>query len=248
MDKNKTIGGLVFILLIIFLSMVFEVCVKNNCLHQQSLSPNILNHTQPITSFSGRIEKVEDNTFYVTGSSGKNNKQITFKITTDKNTTINNPYIFVPYLIKSDFQPTPQPITLNNLSVGQQAAFTADKDLRTLESYEFQAVSVNPSAIHTVISGTIKNIQNNILTVLGGPLADPDINPLTPSPMQKYSIEVDQDTEISRLTSPTHVKDVPAIIQFEKTDLTKNMRVVIYTDVNVKKNTTFKALRIEPGI
>lgn len=236
------------IIAILFTLVLLVVLGASLMPKKNSVLPDILDVTEPVMSITGVIEKIEGNTFYITKSSPDNTKQITFKITIDKNTTINNPYTFIPYLIKTDYQPVPQPITFKNLSVGERVSFTTEKDLRTLKSYEFHAVSVNPSAIHTVISGSIKDIRNNILTVVGGPLADPDINPLTPNPMQEYTVEVDQDTEISRLTSPTHVKDVPAIIQFEKTDLTKNMRVVIYTDVNVKKNTTFKALRIEPSI
>lgn len=130
MPKKIVILAVGFVLIIFVLVGVYAVVSKKNIVQlaqSTSVSSNILYITNPVTSFSGKIESVQGNTVTVSQdmviaqmftppAAGQPNqlpaapvtpktKKITYKVLITNNTMINQAPSFIPYLFKQTATP-----------------------------------------------------------------------------------------------------------------------------------------------
>src|SRR3989338_323307 len=122
---------------------------------QVAVSPDIMYITNPVNSFSGKIEKVEADTIEVSQQFTQNfsppavvtpgqtfptpaTKSLKYKVKITKNTQISQPPVSVPYLFNTNVIPTPGKSSVKNLVAGQYVNITSNADLRTIATYEFE--------------------------------------------------------------------------------------------------------------
>ncbi|MBI5451979.1 hypothetical protein HY945_00795, partial [Candidatus Gottesmanbacteria bacterium] len=137
--------------------------------------PNILFLTNPVTEFSGKVDKISDNSIFIAGKYSITppptppnaptnipgsvitvqplppSKVFTYKVNIQPYTIINRPDSPVKYLIKK-ITPTPTPkLTIKDIKAGQMITVSTVSDLRTLKKEEFDAYSVKlPPIINTI--------------------------------------------------------------------------------------------------
>ena len=245
-----------------------------------SVNQNSLFLTSPVTSFSGKVEKVEGENIFVSQkfsfSPNQNmiappvappagtppvvpptpiTKTLTYKVKVTKNTTFSRPANPVNYLLVTGTPAPPPALSAKDIAVGQTITVSSSKDLRTLTSDEFEAISINLPPITNTISGKITavNVQNNTLVLKAMPPAGPPQQTTQPSGEVEYLITVSPQTEISRLkpSEPAKEEAIPKPPQAEKfslSDLKVDMQATVYTDVDIASHQKFTALRIEPVI
>lgn len=241
-----------------------------------SPASNLLLLTNPVNSFSGKVDKVEQGAVVVsqqftlaqniapatTTKDGKPpvvatpvTKTLTFIVKVTQNTQINQPIASIPYLIKT-VQPSPPPKgTLKDIKVGQQVSIFTNTDLRMLKTNEFEASSIQLPPIANSISGKLASIKGNVLTVKAippQPPLQPGSTPTAPKEVN-YTVTVTDNTEISRYGQAEPPKEgtapkPPAPEKLDLSDLKEDMQVTVYTNVDTVANQKITALRIEPFI
>lgn len=270
MSQKIIIAGGVVVLAILALFMFLGFSKKNE-VSDQSVSPNILYITSPVTFLSGKVEKVEGNTILVSNQYAvpqtapivitvlpnqppimptPQTKTITYKLLVTDKTQINQPATYVNYLLRT-VVPSPQAkLTVKDIKVGQMITVNSAVDLRILKSNELEATMINLPQTTKVLSGKIVSVTNNALTLkafpplTGGPVA---VNTAPAAPQEKeYFITVTSDTEISRMTSGGS-STLPKPEKLALSDLKKDMQTTVYTAEDVTEAQTFTALRIEPA-
>lgn len=161
---------------------------------RSTISPDILYITNPATSFSGKIEKIDGNTLTVsqdmmlaqlfappaagapnqppTTPVPQQSKKITYKVLVTDKTFINQSPSSIPYLFKTVTPATAATpiaaitkLTLQDLKTGQSVNINTTTDLRTLSGNQFEAVGISISNQISIINGTITNISGNDLTI-----------------------------------------------------------------------------------
>lgn len=191
-------------------------------------------------------------------------KKITYKINLGENTQINKPQPNIPYLLKQ-VTPAPQPkMTIKDLKVGDYISnvSTNNIDLRTLENPEFEASNISLNQMSNTISGKIEKIAGKTITIKAVPpqMYTPGGAANNQPPQEKeYSISVTSDTEISRyapqkpitpgaegVPQTPQVPQAPQPQSVSLEDLTPNVYITVYTNVDVTSVFKFDALRIEP--
>lgn len=201
--------------------------------------PNILFLTNPVTEFSGKIDKISDNSLFIAGKYSITppptppnvptvipgsvitapplppSKVITYKVSIQSYTIINRPDSPVKYLIKK-ITPTPTPkLTIKDIKAGQMITVSTANDLRTLKKEEFDAYSVKLLPIMNTISGKITsiNVQDGVIIIKAvQPIRVGQNEPTPEKPKEvEYAISVTSDTEISRMGPiPTPAKTTTA--------------------------------------
>lgn len=227
-----------------------------------TVSDNILYLTQPVTTFSGKIEKIEGNTIFVsqTFTLPKTNqpqaisaslnqspiplptpqtKTITFKVVITKDTQIAHPSPSIPYLFKSSSPLLPSPLAVKDLKVGELVTVLTTKDLRTLQGDTIEATSIILPLFSNTVSGRIITIQGNTFTLR---VVFPSAAITQPPKETLYTITITSDTEISRYDQSNKPE------RLTLSDLNPDMDVTVYTDSDVTTETQLRALRIEPQI
>ena len=273
MNHKKIIVVGIILLGILALFMLIDYKNKNG-LGGQTLSPNILYITQPVTSFSGKVEKIEGNTILVSNQytipqtapisitvipnqppvmPTPQIKTITYKLLVTDKTQISQPTANINYLFKTIIPPsapgfptasTPN-LTVKNIKVGQYITVNSQDDLRTLLKNTFEATMINLPPIINTLNGKIVNVTNSTLTLKA-------FAPVAAAPQEKeYTIHITQDTEISRNVYDTNMTpgEPPTPPKPEKltlADLKTDMRATVYTAEDVIETQTLTALRIEP--
>ncbi len=196
---------------------------------------DILYLTNPVMEFPGKIDKISDNSIFVSGkftitppptpinapttAPGQvitvpplpPSKTLTYKVNILPYTVINRPESPVKYLLKKN-TPTPTPkLTIKDMQVDQIISVSAISDLRTLKSAEFDAVLIKLPPIINIIAGKIAsiNFKDGLVILKAIQPIRPGTNEPTPEKPKEleYAISVTQDTEISRMgTIPTPAK------------------------------------------
>jgi hypothetical protein len=213
----------------------------------QKVSPETLIPSAPLTSFSGQIEKIENNTLYVSGYitvEQKTQKRL-YKVTITNTTTVFTKPPAIPYLFKPAVSvQTKTPVDTKSLQISQTITASASADLRIIQSDTFEASSIEISLNSKPLGGTITDISGSTLKITGH-----IINPQAPQPAaikdEQYSIVVSQNTEISK--SPTINASGQAENSPEKlllSDLRVDMNVIVYADSEILPNQTTPALLI----
>jgi len=182
-------------------------------------------------------------------------KTLTYKVKVTKTTTFSRPANQVNYLLVTGTPVPPPALSVKDIAVGQTITVSSAKDLRTLASDEFEAISISLPPITTTITGKITAVdaQNNTLVLKAMPPAGPMQQTTQPSGEVEYLITVSPQTEISRLKPAEAAKEetIPKPPQAEKfslSDLKVDMQATVYTAVDIASNQKFTALRIEPVI
>lgn len=186
---------------------------------------NILFLTNPITSFSGKVDKVQGNSIWVSqqftlnqlgsmmppaaappaaGSSPTTfptpaTKVISFKVNITQNTQINRPTAFIPYLVKI-VTPAPAPkLSIQDIKVGQQVTVNTNTDLRIFSAAEFEALSIQLPQPQNSLNGKISKISGNsfVMKAFGPQPYVMGISPVPPKETE-YTITLTNNTEISR--------------------------------------------------
>lgn len=232
----------------------------------KTVSKNILYLTQPATSFSGAVDKIEGNRLTISQKqiltqppaavniSGKT-VTLTYQVIVTDKTQISQSPAFISYLFKIV---TPAPTlksTIKDIKVGQSLTVNSQVDLRTLVGNVFEATTVNLPQKTNTLNGKIISLEGNVLTIKGfSPtmvsLADPGAVPATPQEKQ-YRISITSDTEISRNVYGGNVN--PGVLVAQKpekltlSDLKVDMQATVYTAEDVTETQTLTALRIEPA-
>ena len=153
MNHKKIIVVGVVVLGVLTLFMFSDY--KKNGLNGRVVSPNILYLTQPITSFSGVVDKIAGNT--ITISQKQTHSQnimpppvvanlssrpspfptpktviLTYQVVVTDRTQINQSPAFVNYLFKVVPPAAPLKSTIKDIKVGQYLTINSQVDLRTL--------------------------------------------------------------------------------------------------------------------
>lgn len=245
---------------------VFGYLEYSKYLHANNtfISPNILYITQPVTIFSGVIEKINGSTITVSQAMYLSSplvvpatnasspppspiaNTISYNITVNDQTLITQISPYVNYLFKANTLSNYQTLSLSDLSVGQNVTINSKVDLRTLKSNTFEAVSINLPAIFNTLGGTITQINGTGLIVKGlspsNQLSTTNNSLSSPPTEQEYIIKITDNTEISRLNPGTP----PRPEKLNLSNLKIGMHVDIYTNSDIGHGTEFEAIRIEP--
>lgn len=241
-------------------------------LDNRLVSPDILYLTFPVTSFSGKVEKIEGNTITVSQqmmlqqtilpvtqtTPGQPpaiptpvSKTLTYKVTVGKNTQIARQPIFVNYLFRKTVPPIATKLNLDDIKVGQTVTVSSTTDLRTLSAPQFEAVDIQLSSIINTLNGKIVDIKGNSLTLKAVPPLPPSATVNAPAAAvkeQEYIVSITDETEISRINFPSDPSKQSTPEKLSISDLKKDMRVTVYTNDDVTNAQTVNALRIEPMI
>jgi len=243
-----------------------------------SISPNILYLTPPITTFMGRVEKIEGNkiTFGIQQNPLQNIPPatavtatpiptpklvtITFQAGVSANTQIYQPAATVPYILKS-IAPSDslnqKKLSIKDIKVGQYISVNSSVDLRMLTGNTFEASVINLPQKMNSLSGKIVRVSGNTVMIKAIQPVQVPLNPMAASllaqPVEKeFAAKITDTTEISYMTFGESTAATPFAPTIPKklslTDLKKDMQVTIYTAEDVSETTQVTALRIEPVV
>lgn len=229
------------VILLYYIFGFYRVSTKKNT----TLPSNTLSTTgPPVTSFTGRVEKIDGNSIWTTSTSLS--LPITYHVFITDRTEIDRPPVYVNYLLKTASSSAFINLTIKDVRIGQMITVTSQTNLRVLKGDAFEATMIDLPQAANVINGTVVRIEKGVLT-LNVPLASASatING------REYRITVTKDTEISRMPLNISTKrgDGPLLIPAEKlafSDLKMNMQVVVYAAQDVSEYNELTALRIEP--
>lgn len=242
MDKNKLIIALSIFLLILGLSAAIPVLKKR--VPQKSISPNILLITQPVTSFSGIVEKIKGNIVTISQKVIEQSqiapplaqtnttspipfptpviKTIAYNVLISEKTVISQAPSYINYLFIS---PTPAPqtkLSVQDIKKGRTISVNTNVDLRTLSANEFEATAVNLPQITNTLNGKIVSLTDNTLTLKAFAPVTAAIgagNAAPSAPQEKeYRVTLTSDTEISRMLygAPAAPGEIPQLPKAEK--------------------------------
>lgn len=237
----------------------------------KALSPNILYLTQPVTSFSGKVEKIDGNKIIVSQQMTTSQNvlpiplnplgqtspiptpkimKVTFQVVVTDKTIINRPATLVNYLFKTTSLGTPPPAvipetTIKDIKIDQIIIVNTTKDLRTLDGDIFEATTINLPPVANTLNGKIINLEGNVLTIKGFAQTMAGITE------KEYRISINSDTEISRNIynvnmTPGEPPTAPKPEKLTIGDLKKDTQVSIYTAEDIIESQILTALRIEP--
>lgn len=230
-------------LIIIFYPSVLSRISNNNNINRASKSDNK-------EIFTGIVEKKESNALIVKGTlaSQTNSIPVSMEILFDYNTKITFlNQLTIPYLYKDPVSISIIP-SIHDINIGQSVyiygLLNSKKALFSAEKIEI----VSPPQI--AIKGEIVNKVDNILIVDGIPYPPQSATDDSKKPLIKYTIYVQNDTEISRMIPISNTEPIkpPGKAKLTLSDLKKNMNVIIYTNIYVTGIQSFTAFRIEPVI
>lgn len=225
MNQKKIIVVGVVVLAILALFMLVDYKNKNG-FSGGTVSPNILYITQPVTSFSGIVDKIEGNRLFVSQKQTLTQNIVpgaainasispsplptpktvivTYQVVTSDKTQISQTAPYINYLFKT-ITPGPAPkLTIKDVKIGQYVTVNSQADLRTLASDTFEATTINLSPITNTLNGKIISLEGNTLTLKAftpvASIANPgSAAPATPKE-KEYTITITQETEISRMS------------------------------------------------
>ncbi|MFA5932527.1 MAG: hypothetical protein WCV81_05260 [Microgenomates group bacterium] len=269
MGKILTVFITVIVCTVVVVGAYFFIYKKTGAPLLQSTSPNVLYLTNPVLSFSGKIESIKENTFTVSQEMILNQavslqtnpnqttkaqtKKITYQVLVTEKTMIIQSTNNVPYLLKQTTSlaspsATSNKLTNKDLKTGQYITVTSNTDLRTLLGNQFEAnyISITPN-IFSII-GKINKINGNEISVLGtaNPAAFPTSTNLQASKEKEYTIIIDQNTEISGSIATNNPTIPSKPEKYSLSDLKKDLQVMIYAEGDVNSNQKTTALRVSP--
>lgn len=186
--------------------------------------PDILFLTNPVTEFTGKVDKVSGNTIWVSGKysitpppTPVNNptnapgqvitipplpptKTLSYKVNIASYTQITRPDITVVYLFNKNTPiPTPK-LTVSDIKTGQMVTISVTRDLRSNTSKEVDATVVKLPPFINMLTGKITSIKasEGLIILKAMTPARVVLNEPTSTPVEnEYAVSVTQATEIS---------------------------------------------------
>lgn len=227
------------------------------------ISSDILYLTSPVFSFTGQIENISGNTITLSqtatlrtnqaiaapmtpdqSDSQPITKKLTYKVTVDKNTSINRPDLTLPPIdpAKPASQAVQPILTINDLKKGETVTALSNNDLRTLAGNSFTAASLQLAPKQTTLSGTIAALSGNSLTVKSYllPSSDP-----TQATSQDYQITITDQTEIVENDLSADPLKPGQSRKASLSSLKKDQSVTVKTKEDINTQTRLTALKIE---
>lgn len=223
MDKNNLfLGGLGIVAVLLLVFVLTNISKLNP--DKQTISPNILSLTQPVTYFSGKVAKISGNTLTVTQSISSTPSMlpptanpsgplptpkittVTYSVLVTDTTQISQSMSYIPYLIKTNKPETEiktqSTLSIKDIKVGQYVSINSLEDLRTLKGNSLEATTISLSQTVNYLNGKIVNVSGNTLTIKafaplsGGPMGTADTTALAPQE-KDYVVTLTSATEIS---------------------------------------------------
>ncbi len=209
--------------------------------------------TQPVYSLSGTVRSVGENRMEVEylvmnastqgqETSSPQAESLRFRVAIAPETKVfvlRNP---VPYvLVEQADQPQVSQTegSLSDIAEGDTVSITSTTDLRSLQQPEFVAQSISVSSALNGLSGTVRSVAGNTLTVEGTRIGSPIAN--TPQ-TQTFTVQISNNTEIARLNNPSpDTRQTAAAISLS--DLRRDSVVTVYFEPT--NGTTVNALSVQ---
>lgn len=229
MNQKKVIGIALVALVFVAAYMFFDITQRKKG-DDGPVSPNILYITQPVTSFSGIVDKIEGNAILVTNRYSllqtkpititvipnqppviptQKTVAVTYRVVVSDKTQITQPMSFINYLFKT-ITPAPAPkLTIKDIKVGSYISINSQMDLRTFEGSVFEATMINLPQKINMLNGTIVRLEGNTVILRAfppvaiNPLTSIGSSPASPPQEKEYTVKIGQDTEISHMIFAT---------------------------------------------
>ncbi len=274
MDRHERFKSLLLLFLIFILvgGAIFLIG-KNKIISSlepkntsETVSPYILFLTNPVYSFSGKVEKVSGNnivlkseamlnqTEFIPPDMDINNggtpyptpirKLLTYTVViTDKTIIRQPPSNIIPYLDQQRKSASEKKLTIKDIEIGSAITVNSKVDLRTLKDNTFEAVSVDLPHKQNSISGKILSVENGYL-VVENDMPMPRLPEATEAEVdiKDYKVFVSDNTEISYADNLNPEK--PVFLSLK--DLKKGMQVTVYFDITKSNYPEYYALLIRP--
>lgn len=229
-----------------------------------SISRNILLLTNPVMSFSGKVQKVGEEALWLTrtvytqerSSAPVKKNTLTYKIAIDERTKMQYLIPGAPYLFKarSESRPVYMKPDMRKFKTGQVINVTSREDLRRYSKDTFTAEFLYLQPVANSVFGIISEVLPHGLRLnailppkMPFSAADNLAEELPGLPGEKvYIVEVNPDTEISYLdyTNPGE----PRPVKLDFSQLKPGLPVEVYSDADVYDTDTITALLIQPKI
>ncbi|MFA6005797.1 MAG: hypothetical protein WC775_04925 [Patescibacteria group bacterium] len=223
-------------------------------LPKDTLPPFVKKLPNTVSSISGKIAKIENNSIDVVVSIPRVSPtsitttpvlEASFKIMVSKSTQILLQIPPIPYLYKEPVN-TKKSVNLKDLHVGQYVSIQTTGDVRSLKSDKVDAISIQVT-ISNAIEGTVLEVTNGSVIKLSA---------LPPAPLYTFNTMNQQQAKVEYLLTIT--KDTEISYYGEKDGMVKNkmrltpsqlktgMQIKVYTDADLQFAKTGNTLRIEP--
>ncbi len=245
--------GMVFAIFVLLLVFFLKSYVSS---FKPAISSNILYLTEPVFYFSGKVERVENDSIILNRHIEKSlippfmlnapvkfkalePKTISYKIDIDKDTRIirtkNSPDSTSLFpLLSSGTQPEIEIMQISDIKPGVMLTASTISDLRSLTKNEFKAYIIQLPSQKNHITGTVSKFSNNLIVLQAitfSPNAQPDI----------YNITITPETKIIQINNGKSIS-----VPLDTIKIGGIINVSIKEDANKTKNVT--ALQIEPSI
>lgn len=226
------------ILKILSISTVFIFLIIQNVLMSNRIkylvAQSPVNH-----KITGFVQKITDKFIYLDKDTEEG--RFVYKISYNQETIISEPKLYLNYLLFNQSTDLQEKLQIKNIAIGQMISINTIQDLRTTSNGKITAETIEMPMKANGIIGTIMTINNNELTLKARPT---DYTSFNPGEESTYIVKIDASTEISRQSSDT--KFLP--VSYKIDDLKQNSEIFVYADIDLAKESTFTALRIEPII
>ncbi|MFA5149554.1 MAG: hypothetical protein WC318_05235 [Candidatus Omnitrophota bacterium] len=255
----------IFFILSVSILLGFFIYSSSNPLNKRTIvSPNILLLTNPVHNFCGKVQKIDKEAFWLAktvytqekSSAPVKENTLTYKITIDEQTKLQNLFAPIPYLFKVNPGVRAAYIKpdLRKFKTGQIINVTFKEDLRRYLKDTFTAEYVYFSPVTNSVFGVISQVEQGSLR-----LQSFSRMPLPPSRSGSkesaqlgqvkekiYTVQVTPDTEISWLDNTNPAE--PKAVKLDFGELTAGLPVMVYTNVDVEETDSIVALLINPKV
>lgn len=235
-----------------------------------AVSPDILLLTQPVNSFSGKIDKMSNDSIQVSnelvdtslignvavGPNGPTNsqpastpkpKKVSYSVKVPSSAKITRSDQPIPYLFKNNgapnFQSFPE-VKFSDLKVGDLVSITSSSDLRTVADGSFEATNISVRPQSNSIVGQVKQVKGNALTLNGVSNNQAFGFAAQPATPKDYDVTIGNDTEIGRFSSISDPTKPARADRLGLGDIKIGSLLTIYTDQDVTSGSQLKALLI----
>ncbi len=247
---------------------------KKDVITAPAVSPNILYITNPVTNFSGVVEKIDGDTLTLTQlvptddtntsplpspvKSGTSViprptpivKKITYKVTVKKETTIQQSQTTNPFdPVNTTSGVVDKTVTLRDLRVGQYITAISTTDLRKVTDNTFTAASISLAPIQNILSGMVVKATGTQIVVNSvlPVFAGAKIGSEQTTP-KDYSITINAATVLYRQGTSTDPTKTVLPTKISLSEIKAGDHVTIYTneDLSMAEPWTAKAVMQQP--
>jgi hypothetical protein len=232
--------------------VVINVIVISTLFKKGTASSYAISFTQPVYSFEGVVKSVGKDSLVVeytpTTMPTLNTtlKKINIKVFTTNKTSISSGSVMIPYLFKNNLDlDSGRKKSLQDITSGSMVTVTTSKDLRTLDSGEVQASSINVQSLLQVVTGKVVGVEGSNVIVKGTKTMS-GAPPATGSSASeaRYIAATNSNTEFVKMPGvQTNPQDPEKPIKLQLKDLKVNDTVTVYSYPG-QDETTMNALLV----